>query len=422
MTLLAADQPPGTSLSARFADDTRGAIAIIFALLVVILAGLVGGAVDFARQSHATAIYRSTIDGAILAAARLKQSGASDAEAIAMAHSFMASAKTKIQMPVDVTFNISSDGGTLTGRANLDIPSTFLRVIGISSLAVRVSTQARFGLGPDVEMSLMLDVTGSMRGAKIAALKDAVEELLDVFVPSEEDKGARRRVALAPFAASVKLSSNQFEAATGMKRSGYKGCVVERMGPQAYSNAEPSPGQFVIPLESYGSSSCDDGREIFPLSNKKSDLKKMIRSLNTSGGTAGHIGTAWAWYLLSPAWAALFDTDEQPDAYSALTETKPGGGAKLRKIAVLMTDGEYNVAYSGVDSTTQARALCVGMKAAGIEVFTVGFELGGSPTVIETLRGCATSASHFYNAESDAALKAAFRDIATKGSMLRLSQ
>ena len=62
------------------------------------------------------------------------------------------------------------------------------------------------------------------------------------------------------------------------------------------------------------------------------------------------------------------------------------------------------------------------MKAKGVEVYTVGFQLGGNQTATDTLSSCASDASHFYNSTTGDALKAAFRDIALKISTLYLSQ
>ena len=61
------------------------------------------------------------------------------------------------------------------------------------------------------------------------------------------------------------------------------------------------------------------------------------------------------------------------------------------------------------------------MKAKGIKVYTVGFDLQGDTNAISTLSNCASDASHFYNASSGDALKAAFRDIALKISALRIT-
>jgi len=40
--------------------------------------------------------------------------------------------------------------------------------------------------------------------------------------------------------------------------------------------------------------------EVVPLASTKQTLLDKITGLTASGGTAGHLGTAWAWYMLSP--------------------------------------------------------------------------------------------------------------------------
>ena len=118
---------------------------------------------------------------------------------------------------------------------------------------------------------------------------------------------------------------------------------------------------------------------------------------------------------------------------------RPTAPTDLQKIAILMTDGEYNTQYdsNGIDGRSerdavlaggqrlldrQARALCTAMKAKGIIVYTVGFDLGGNQTAIDTLTQCATDPTKFYNADDGEQLKQAFRDIALKLSSLYLSK
>ncbi len=74
---------------------------------------------------------------------------------------------------------------------------------------------------------------------------------------------------------------------------------------------------------------------MLPLTSNNTTLTNKIKNLEIAGSTAGQIGTAWAWYLLSPNWKSLW-TASAAQAYN------PG---KLQKIAVLMTDGEYNLQY-----------------------------------------------------------------------------
>ena len=76
--------------------------------------------------------------------------------------------------------------------------------------------------------------------------------------------------------------------------------------------------------------------QLMPLTNDKARCMSKVKNLTAAGGTAGHLGTAWAWYTLSPNWNTLWPTANQ----AAPKET-----AGLKKYAILMTDGEYNTEY-----------------------------------------------------------------------------
>ncbi len=406
-----------------FQRNDDGNIAMTFALLAVVLMALIGGAVDFAQHARMKTTYRDAVDAAVLAAARIKQTGGSDADAIATANAFMDKIKSKSPLPGTIVFSVVDGGTAIRGAGDLQMPTSFLAVIGMTTLAVPTNSVARFSQPSDLEISLMLDVTGSMGGQKLQDLKDAVVDLTNIVI-SDSASTNKARIALAPFANTVKLSSDQFKKATGNNGGkSYRDCVVERPGGDAHTDASPASGRYLTALDDVAPTApCSNDREIFPLTNKKSELKKMVRSLSAGGSTAGHLGTAWAWYLLSPKWASLFDPDQQPAPYSELSQKNPSGAPKLRKILVLMTDGEYNTQYVGADSTSQARAVCAEIKKTGIEVFAIGFDVAGNQTVLDTLKGCVNSSAHFYEAKTGDALKTAFRDIALKASTVRLTK
>ena len=111
------------------------------------------------------------------------------------------------------------------------------------------------------------------------------------------------------------------------------------------------------------------------------------------------------------------------------------GTPKVKKIAVLMTDGTYNtlqgVSYGDTSkqattATDNALSLCTAMKKnlsssdPNIEIYTVGFNLD-TTTSKNSMKNCATAADHYYETSSGDGLKAAFRDIALKISKLRLT-
>lgn len=89
-----------------------------------------------------------------------------------------------------------------------------------------------------------------------------------------------------------------------------------------------------------------------------------------------------------------------------------------------MTVGDSGAGSSanGKTSAQQAVEICTRMKNDGIEVYTVGFDLGGNTTAINTLSACASNSSHAYLADSGEQLKQAFRDIAIKLTDLYVSK
>src|SRR5690606_11038009 len=75
---------------------------------------------------------------------------------------------------------------------------------------------------------------------------------------------------------------------------------------------------------------------IVPLTSNKTTLKGAIASLTTDGSTAGHLGIAWAWHMLSPNLGYLWNGEGPPAAYDE---------PNLLKAAIIMTDGDFNTVH-----------------------------------------------------------------------------
>jgi phage-related tail protein len=143
--------------------------------------------------------------------------------------------------------------------------------------------------------------------------------------------------------------------------------------------------------------------------------------LEAYGATAGVLGTAFSWYMLSPNWKTIWTGQSQPKSYDLLSETNSQGKPKLRKIAIIMTDGSYNTmrGWKDQDVTTMsanALQLCTNMKAKGIEIYTIEFALDSLPateisTARTTLQNCGSSIDHFYETLDASQLKNAFAEI-----------
>ena len=440
-----------------FAGDTRGSVAIIFGLAIFVLFMMIGVAVDYARFVNARNQTIEATDAAVLAGARaLQVNGGNQTAAQNVASIYYQQAiKNRIPVTTDtIQFQVTDNGTAMIAQGNAQISTPFMHLgfIGTNTLAtlplLRSNgadySKAVLAVGgngqTNLEVAMMLDITGSMAGQKLTDMKSAASDLVNIVVWQDQSQYTSK-IAIVPFAYDVRLptsGSNPFKLASG-NTSTKNPCVVERTGSQKYTDAAPKAGQYVMVHSSSSSSvspTCNlpVAAEALPLTSDKTSLLTKISGLQTAGSTAGHIGTAWAWYMLSPNWSSLW-----PNSAAAAY-----GTPKLKKIAVLMTDGEYNTSYTSMGyavsetlsgtkvtcknsanvdcSPAQAVAQCTAMKNAGIEIYTVGFQLGGSQLAINTLSSCATDANHFYNSTTGDALKAAFRDIALKISTLYLSQ
>jgi hypothetical protein len=211
-------------------------------------------------------------------------------------------------------------------------------------------------------------------------------------------------------------------------------CATERKGVDQYTDAGPQSSMvnsdFLLPqfARETGTKACPDAT-LVPLTADANALKNVIKTFVASGGTAGHVGVQWAWYMLSENWGSVMKASERP----AKMDPK-----KVGKFAILMTDGEFNLSYFDASTVNQvyndagkepprtaAKKLCSAMRDQGIEIFTIGFDLN-EKNAKATLQDCASpdsgSIKHFYQAANGAELDTAFQTIARNIERLALSK
>lgn len=210
-------------------------------------------------------------------------------------------------------------------------------------------------------------------------------------------------------------------------------CASERTGANRYSDVAPSVSYVGRNYARHNNANamCPSS-PIVPLTIDADMLQTRISAMTASGYTAGHIGLEWGWYMVAPDFGYLFPADSRPGPY---------GDRETLKIVVLMTDGEFNTGFcqdvtssnSGMGGSErincgwtnghpndQTAALCTAMKARGVVVYTVGFQVGSSQMTM--LRNCATSSNHAYQSSNGAQLRAAFQAIAASITQLRLTR
>ena len=449
-----------------YLKDTRGSLTTTIGISIIPLIIAAGVAIDMARVAREQTAFAGAVDSAALAvaaSARSDLTGLSSTALAARMQELKAYALKYIesnytpQFNDDTAINVVLDVTSTKVKlaASHDFPTTIMAISGITELTLNAVTEVTKA-GSSVEVALILDNTGSMSGSRIAALKTAAKDFVNIVVQATQTP-YYSKVALVPYTMGVNVGSTYATAARGNITSGtsttpgyanytFKNpsnqnktfaitdCVSERTGAAAYTDAAVATNKVGRNYAAPGNLCA--AAAILPLTGNKTVLNGAIDAMVAGGSTGGQVGVAWGWYMLSPNFG-LWSGTSVPAAY---------GTERLQKFAVLMTDGEYNSPYcNGViskDATsgsgnisdhincnatngnayTQSEKLCAGMKAKGIVVYTVAFDLINTAAAQNLMTNCATGSSHRYDAANEAELKAAFKSIALDLQSLRLSK
>lgn len=494
----------------RMLNDKKGTTGVLFALMIVPVFSLMGAAIDYSRAVHLREQLQRISDGATIAGLdvyrQTQNLQAGEARIMAYINAGLANAGLKAGKAGEVgavvvsNTQINPANSTAMPKLEAKINTIILGMIGIHNLDVAAQTKVTVATShiegsKALELALVLDVSGSMQGTKVADMKTASKDFLDIVLPENTDI-TNRKVGLVPFSARVNagefatkatglaptrevqsgtktvytfsttsfswksksscgdrvqsitdyaslsqtaaeaycVSNFEYNSSTGkyktpdrvsstvpnMVTKNLYTCVTERQGAEAYSDAAPStavvgwynPGSGIDSQYST-SGGCKvtanetDASETMPvikaLTSERETLKSHIDTFHTYGGTAGHLATAWAQYMLSPLWNSVWPADSQVTEYND-TETI--------KAAVIMTDGEYNSNEAATSASAQALEICKTMKDNKIKVYTIGFDMDTNSAAAQLLRQCASPGSYYFPYDGNA-LRLVFQEIGT---------
>jgi Flp pilus assembly protein TadG len=405
-------------------------LLVALAIIPVLLAA--GLAVDGGRYLLARSRLAQAADAAALAAGARPDTAEARSIAERLLRANFPEGFLGLQLE-DVRVAHDEDSGRITLETTARMPTTFMRVAHIDSVPVTTRTVVVRAAQP-MEIALVLDVTGSMASnRKIDALKRAARDLVEIVFGGERVSDLLR-VAVVPFSSRVNVGNHHRDwlVPAEQRRSPWRGCVEARYDPLALSDAPPSAGRFV-PSEDV----LAGGREtrvtrpprsggnnvrtydppcppkLLPLEGDRTVILGAIDALSPTGTTRIDMGARWGWRVLSRRWEGLWGEDPRhPDAEDVV------------QAVVIMTDGDNETrVYDEVDDAgadANLRALCASMKAAGYIVYTVTFQ---APAWADTMMAeCATSPSHFFRSPTATDLRAAFRQIGSELSALRIAE
>jgi Flp pilus assembly protein TadG len=421
------------ALLKRFARETRGNIAVTFALSLTALATAVGGGLDYSRSSGIGTELQAALDSGVLAAASLTQDGSPEEVVRAYVEAALGDhaglmATLSLQVDSDISFNARE----VQARASVTVPTTLLGLAGFNTLTVQREASAIERIR-DIEISLVLDISGSMSGSKIRAMREAAEEFVEVVLA---DNPERTSVSVIPYNGGVRLPEEMNdEIISGNSNQRQRSGCAEYGEDHAIDI--DLPRRDLPWLEWRGneqrdnrsSSFCPERNEasVF-LQNDEASLIGLIRDLDAGGNTGLDIATAWGARALDPVWRGRLGGDfaDRPAAYD---------DEDTIKVLVVMTDGAataqirsyrqwgrwYNYQlYSAAQARANMSDACDEAKGKGVQIYTIAFQLSGA-TNRNLMQGCASRPQNYYPVE-DMDIAAAFSAIAADISQLRLSR
>jgi len=366
------------------------------------------------------------------------------------------------QLTISTQLEQSTNARSVTTEITYAYSPIFGILNGNQPIPIRVKSSALHAT-QNTEVVFIFDASGSMANyGRMTALKEAAQEAIDILLPdgNTADSGTEdAQVRLGMIAYANLVSAGPFfETMTGIPEtrtytdasaspSSYvltDTCIGERFGDHAFNDTAPDLSATRTPdqakMTNYSSnpegfvnssyaryrqsfwgsywrvyySQCGHLPDPVPLTSDKASLENHINLLSADGGTAGHQGLQWGWYMLSPHWAPVFGEAAEAATYD---------DAETSKFMILMTDGAFNSsfysAYQGT-SDTQARTLCDTIKdTTNIQIYAVGFQAPDAG--LDVLSYCASTPQMYFEAETAEELSDVYVQIANDISAVRLT-
>jgi Flp pilus assembly protein TadG len=192
-------------LQSRFCRDESGTTAVIFGLMFSVILLAAGMALDYSRSTAEQARMQWALDSSVLAASSKLGAPDQDVAGTAVAKKFMtANMRPGSKATIDsVTF--SATDGSVSANANSAVPMTIMEIFGYDKFDVKAHSSVVRG-NATIEVAMVLDNSGSM-GGSMTSLKEAAKSMTGILFAGAEGTN-KVKVALVPFAASVKVGSS----------------------------------------------------------------------------------------------------------------------------------------------------------------------------------------------------------------------
>ena len=339
--------------------DENGSI-IVFVMVVFSAMFLVGGtAVDLARHENLRSSLQYNLDRAVLAAASLRQTQDPDI----VVQDYMSKITAIEDFTVEVTSSVAINARSVSATATANLDTWFLSMAGINKMPITARSASEERV-PNLEISLVLDVLGSMDGTKLTNLKVAAKQFVTTLLTNADPDTVA--ISVVPFNHNVSPSDSIFDNLTIAETHSLSNCLD--FSDLSFESAaiDPSVSQTQAVFTALyggfqnfngGSETCyaDTESEILPYSDNVGVQHTKIDGLYADGWTAAHLGMKLGLALLDPNFQSvttvLADNGTIDEGFADLPVAY--GTAQTKKVIVLMGDGAntYEFAFGNNYST-----------------------------------------------------------------------
>ncbi|MCZ8183174.1 MAG: VWA domain-containing protein [Beijerinckiaceae bacterium] len=391
----------------RFRADVSASIPVIASMLMLLIVGVTGAAVDFSMAAQQKARLQGMIDSAATALAvdpEAPRLGAAEIDRRALAYA-LAAGSGEGPDGLQLLAQFSTDQVTIEARAR--VAMIIGRIFGFDFASISATVTVERAQTGALEIALVLDNTGSMEDEKIRELRRAAKLFLDRMEQLARQPGDIR-VAMVPFGRNVRVDPAWMQERwlSGTRPSKWKGCLTDRSMPHDIAD-DPPDGQAARLFVPVDDKECGKLAPILPLTEDFRKLRNHVDEMIADGSTNIPIGLAWGMHALSP---------REPLNQSRLAER-----SNLRQVLIVLTDGENTDNRWGMESEAidaRLRLACRNAREAGIIVFTIRLIEGNE----RLLRDCATSDRHYFNIRRAKDLPELFSGIAGSLTGLRITR
>ena len=343
---------PGGWLGRFWADQSGNMsyLALTGSLVMMVFGGI---GVDLMHAELKRTRVQNTLDRAVLSAANVNNTR--DPQTVVEDYFQAMNLEDTLG---EVVFDTSRGAKRVTADASNHVPTSFISLIGIDQLAVDGIATAENATAP-MEISLVLDISSSMKGAKLTQLKEAAITFVNNALGDGGDD-SNVTISVIPYSSTVNLGPLLKDRYGLVETQNKSFCA--HFENSDFDSPALDPSQALEQIAHFdpftGSGSTDDGfilKHVCPEGDQASivvhsadplALTDFINGLEAHGNTAIDLGVKWGLALLDPSARPVVSELSDAGLAPASAQSRPSSyDASTYKFVVVMTDGQNTIQY-----------------------------------------------------------------------------